>query len=77
MAGGTQTFKEAVLDMGALFKEMKTKYAIPPAVTLDIVRLQMMFMTQQQQQQMAVQQNPIEDFDADEVIGAEDEALDG
>jgi len=40
------TFEEAVMDMGALFKKMKTQYGVPPAVTMDIVRLQLMYMQQ-------------------------------
>jgi hypothetical protein len=42
------SFREAVEDMGALFKLMKTKYGVPPAVTMDIVRLQIMYMQQSQ-----------------------------
>jgi hypothetical protein len=42
------TFEEAVLDMGSLFKKMKTSFGIPPAVTMDIVRLQLMYMQQSQ-----------------------------
>lgn len=38
------TFEEAVLDMGALFSKMQRQYKVPPAVTMDIVRLQLMYM---------------------------------
>jgi len=40
------TFEDAVLDMGALFKKMKTQYGVPPSVSMDIVRLQLMYMQQ-------------------------------
>jgi len=42
------TFEEAVMDMGSLFKKMKTQFGVPPAVTMDIVRLQLMYMQQSQ-----------------------------
>lgn len=42
------TFEDAIFDMGQLFKTMKTKYGIPPAVTMDIVRLQLMYMQTEQ-----------------------------
>jgi hypothetical protein len=45
-----QTFEDAVLDMGNLFQKMKKQYGVPPAVTLDIVRLQLMYMQQSQAQ---------------------------
>jgi hypothetical protein len=41
-----QTFEAAVLDMGELFNKMHKTYKIPPAVTMDIVRLQLMYMQQ-------------------------------
>jgi hypothetical protein len=40
------TFEEAVLDMGQLFQKMKRQYGVPPATTMDIVRLQLMYMQQ-------------------------------
>jgi hypothetical protein len=45
LKAGKQTFEAAVLDMGALFKKMKG-LGVPHTVTLDIVRLQMMYMQQ-------------------------------
>jgi len=48
------TFEQAVMDMGKLFRNMQVQYKIPPAVTLDIIRLQMMFMTQSQNQGVRV-----------------------
>ena len=44
MTDETRTFQDAVFDMGQLFKDMKTKFGVPPAVTMDIVRLQLMYM---------------------------------
>jgi len=67
-----QTFREAVLDMGAIFEEMESVHGVPPAVTMDIVRLQMMFM-QQSQQQPARMDEPIPiNSDVNEVITGED-----
>ena len=66
MTDETKTdFRTAVLDMGLLFKEMKTKFGVPPAVTMDIVRLQIMYMQQSQQR---AQDEPM---DVAEVITAE------
>ena len=40
------TFENAVLEMGSLFKKMKARFGVPPTVTMDIVRLQLMYMQQ-------------------------------
>lgn len=66
------SFKEAVFDMGQMFKDMKTKFGVPHTVTMDIVRLQMMFMQQNQQASMMSEPVP-EDTDVNEVITPEDE----
>ena len=76
------SFKDAVLDMGELFKLMKTRYQVPPAVTMDIVRLQMMFMQQSQQQPQSMDAPVPINSDVNEVIEAEPaegqvEAFDG
>ncbi len=39
-------FEDAVLDMGSLFKRMKQAFGISHTITLDIVRLQLMYMQQ-------------------------------
>jgi hypothetical protein len=44
MTDETPTFREAVLDMGILFREMEEVHNVPPEVTMDIVRLQLMYM---------------------------------
>jgi hypothetical protein len=67
------SFRAAVLDMGSLFKDMKRQYGVPPSVTMDIVRLQMMFMQQNNQaQSMNAPLDP--DTDVNEVISGEDVA---
>jgi hypothetical protein len=62
------TFEEAVMDMGSLFKKMKTVHGVPHTVTMDIVRLQLMYM----QQTAAI--NRIPDT-APEVIRAAEESM--
>ncbi len=63
------SFKEAVLDMGKLFREMKHSHGVPHNITLDIVRLNMMFMQQPQQAPQGVR---VPDSAPNEVIMAEE-----
>ena len=60
------SFEDAVLDMGSLFKKMKTQYGVPPSVTMDIVRLQLMYM-----QQSAAAMNSVPPTAPPEVVMAE------
>lgn len=67
-------FRVAVLDMGALFKQMKREFGVPPAITIDIVRLQLLYM--QQNQQPANMNQPIDpNATIDEVIEGEVDAI--
>lgn len=72
-----QSFREAVLDMGQLFKDMKTQKGISHGVTLDIVRIQLMYMQQQPAAPVAVDEPVPEDIDVNEVIEAEYEPTEG
>lgn len=67
------TFEEAVLDMGSLFKKMKTQYGVPPAVTIDIVRLQLMYMQQSQASTQIPPTAPPEVIQAEQFEAQEDE----
>ena len=74
MSDKEPTFREAVLDMGSLFSEMQKMYRVPPSVTMDIVRLQLMYM--QQSQAINTQQPTPEDTDVVEVITGDEEDTD-
>ncbi len=72
------SFKEAILDMGRLFKQMKRENGIPPSVTMDIVRLQMLYMQQHQEPQnvnkpLDPNSNIDEVIEGDLIVGEPDE----